>query len=593
MPMRTARRTPASSTRRLSAAVAVAALLVSAASVEAEAQPRAAGVETRDAGDRMVSYHGLRLMVPGSWKVVDLTSQPHSCLRLDRAALYLGHAGDQRDCPAHLIGGSPALHLEPIDATSLAAVGTPGQTIAAGGALSAVRLPARGPASIALEPAGVLGSAEYGDSVAASLLQRIIRGAVILPGAKPVRVADFPAGAPAAGAGVSAPGTYAGKGFDACTAPSQAVMDEWRRSSDYASTGVYVGGVSRGCAQPNLTATWVSRQVSNGWHLLPTYVGLQAPCTSFSHRMSYDVPTARAQGRAEAVDAIAQAQALGMAAPSTVFADIEGYDNTLPRCVASVLGYVSGWTYTLERSGYMSAVYSSASSGMRDLAAHYDDPTYTRPDDIWLAWWNGIADVDGGSYVPDDQWRHRQRVHQYAGNVTESHGGYTLQIDRDYLEVSTSVHPPKGCPTDLDFATYPMLTVGAHGDAVAAAQCLVARAGFDPGEATGKFEWRTASAIRAFKASVGLDSDDSAVRRWAWTALASAGSTDFLKLGSHGAKVRKVQRALTARLQRTIHISGSFNGRTQRAVKDYQRVLHLTQTGTVGGVTWNALQDGR
>lgn len=591
MPSRAETLRRAAQLRRGSAVVALAALLLTSAEARVGAQER--GAAASGPGEvRAVSYHGLRLLVPASWPVVHLGADSSGCLRLDRPAVYVGHVGSQRDCPAHLVGGSPALHLEPLDRLALHA-GEPDLTMPPGGDLRSVRLPSRGPATVAVEAAGVLVTAYYGDAVAADALQQTVAGGAVLAGARQSLVTDVPAAEPAGGAGVSAPGDLRGKGFDACTAPSHALMNAWRHSSEYASVGVYIGGVSRGCGQPNLTPHWVATQARNGWRLVPTYVGLQAPCTSFTHRISYNPATARAQGRAEAVDAVVQARALGLVAPSTIYSDMEGYDNTLPKCVASVLGYLSGWTYTLQRNGYMSGVYSSASSGMRDLSTSYDDPAYLRPDDIWIAWWNGLADVDGGSYVPDSQWRHHQRVHQYAGNVTETHGGYPLQIDRNYLDVSASVKPPRGCPANLDFAAYPMLRVGSHGDAVVAVQCLLARAGFDPGAATGRFEWRTASAARAFKASVGLSSDDSAIRRWAWTALASNGATEFLKRGAHGSRVRKVQRALTARLARTVDISGSFDGGTERAVKDYQAAVHLTRTGTVGPVTWTALHAGR
>ena len=541
---------------------------------------------------RAVVYHGLRVSVPQSWAVVDFSARPHACLRLDRPAVYLGPAGDQRACPAHLVGGAPALQLQPLAVASVADDRPSILRVASGRALRSVRLPSRGPVTVAIEPAGVLLSAAYGDVRAASLLQRVVGSSVVQSDAVPTLLGPGTGETTAAG-GASAPGSYKGKGFDACTAPSQALMDAWRSSSDYASVGVYIGGISRGCGQPNLTPAWVSHQVDNGWHLVPTYVGRQAPCTSFTHRISYDPATARAQGRAEATDAVAQAQVLGIAAPSTVYADIEGYDNTRPSCVASVLSYVSGWTYELENNGFMAGVYSSASSGMRDLAAHHDDRSYTRPDDIWMAWWNGLADVDGGSYVPDSLWRRSQRVHQYAGNVTETHGGFTLQIDRNFLDVSTSVHPPRGCPTNLDFDSYPTVTWDSKGRNVAAVQCLLARAGFDPGSANGKFEWRTASAVRAFKAAVGLTSRDAVVRRWVWTALLSAGSTEFLERGSHGSRVRKVQRALTARLATTVEISGRFDGVTARRVQEYQRLVGLTATGTVGAPTWNALHAGR
>ena len=463
-------------------------------------------------------------------------------------------------------------------------------TVPSSSDVATVSLPPSGPVSIAVMGAGVLVSAVYGGGDAA-LMQRTLSSSVVLPGARPFRGGP-PAGGVNPAKGASVPGTFRGKGFDACTAPSQSAMDAWLGSSGYSAIGIYIGGVDRGCAQPNLTASWVSRQVSSGWHLIPTYVGRQAPCTGFNNRISYNTTTAEAQGYTAGSNGVFDAQGLGIAAPSTLHVDIESYDSTNQDCVAAVLAYVSGWVYALHSNGYAAGVYSSASSGIHDLSTHYNSPHMRTPDDIWIAWWNDRADVDGGSYVPDSQWRYHQRVHQYVGNAYESHGGYGISIDRNFLDVSSVVRLPPGCPTKLTFRSYPVLAWGDESSAVRAAQCLVARSGFDPGVATGRLLWRTAAAIRAFKISRGLNSDDATVRRWAWTALLSAGHTQFLELGKVGPRVSRVQRALTAALRRPVAVTGRFNIRTRDAVRAYQVMVHLDPTGTVGAPTWAALQSG-
>src|SRR5258707_5691833 len=80
---------------------------------------------------------------------------------------------------------------------------------------------------------------------------------------------------------LSAASGYTGLGFDACTAPSRRSMSAWA-SSPYRAIGVYIGGLNRGCSQPNLTASWVEEQTAAGWSLIPTYVGLQAPTSRSS-----------------------------------------------------------------------------------------------------------------------------------------------------------------------------------------------------------------------------------------------------------------------------------------------------------------------
>ncbi|MGN6253535.1 MAG: glycoside hydrolase domain-containing protein, partial [Solirubrobacterales bacterium] len=79
----------------------------------------------------------------------------------------------------------------------------------------------------------------------------------------------------------SSSAVFTGLGFDACSAPSAKAMTAWK-SSPYRAVGVYIGGVNRACSQPNLTPEWVAEQTEAGWHLIPTYVGPQAPTSSCS-----------------------------------------------------------------------------------------------------------------------------------------------------------------------------------------------------------------------------------------------------------------------------------------------------------------------
>ncbi|SNT65593.1 protein of unknown function [Asanoa hainanensis] len=252
---------------------------------------------------------------------------------------------------------------------------------------------------------------------------------------------------PASGVALAAtppqPGTFVGRGFDTCAAPSQAAMNAWRASSPYRAVGIYISGGSRSCAQPNLTATWVANQVANGWRLIPIELGYQAPCGTRTPKMSANPATARTQGGSAADSAVSAAQALGIGAGSTIYNDIEHYPSTAS-CKAAVLSFLSGWTERLHVRGYLSGMYSSGSSGIRDVCDAYNDTAYTRLDQLWIAWWNGVADTDAGSYCPDDYYANHQRLHQYAGEVTETWGGVTIRIDRNYLDVSPPQGPPPG-----------------------------------------------------------------------------------------------------------------------------------------------------
>ncbi|MER6984208.1 DUF1906 domain-containing protein, partial [Streptomyces carpinensis] len=406
------------------------ALLLAAASTAISAPSASATSATQE-----VSYRGYHLKVPTGWPVFDLAKAPDTCVRFDMHAVYLGHPGSQATCPSHLVGRTEALLVEPLDGTGTAAVdrttglaprGTASYVPATTSPLGEIRL--------AVPSAGVIATASYGTGEAA--VEQILRtgrlGSDARAGAVPH--AERPAVAAQDTAVAAQPGAFTGQGFEACTAPSTSQMNAWA-ASPYRAVGVYIGGNSRGCAQPNLTSSWIGTVTGNGWHVMPTYVGSQAPCTNFGHRVSTDPATARSQGVSEADDAVAQAQAIGIPADSVIYDDMEGYNNTIPSCSLGVLNFLSGWTEQLHARGYRSGVYSSASSGIKDLAGQYTTGAYTLPDHIWFAWWNNAADTDAGSYVPAAYWADHQRIHQYAGDVSETWGGVAISIDRDYLDV--------------------------------------------------------------------------------------------------------------------------------------------------------------
>src|SRR4051794_35694103 len=77
-----------------------------------------------------------------------------------------------------------------------------------------------------------------------------------------------------------APSTHylVGRGLDSCTAPSLSQMSAFWSNTPYSYWGIYIGGSTRGCSQPNLTASWVRSVTTQGWKLLPIWVGPQNPC---------------------------------------------------------------------------------------------------------------------------------------------------------------------------------------------------------------------------------------------------------------------------------------------------------------------------
>ena len=229
------------------------------------------------------------------------------------------------------------------------------------------------------------------------------------------------------------PDSTAGKGFDACTAPASNVMDTWLASSPYQAVGIYIGGVNRECAQPLLTASWVSAQQSAGWRMLPIYMGLQPYCTTSTKPYRFTAADAATSGRAAADDAVVQAQATGLGTGATIYSDIEAYSPTDSACTTAVLTYQSQWTQRLHALGYLSGFYSSLGSGVRDQVAAYDSTSYVRPDYLWFARHDGVATVSDPS-IPDTYWPHR-RIKQYSGGASETYGGQSLNVDRDQFDL--------------------------------------------------------------------------------------------------------------------------------------------------------------
>lgn len=416
---------PKRTRRWLIAVTAGTAVIAGAASLPALADGGA---------ERTVDFHGYSVDVPAQWRMVDLDADPAACIRFDTPAVYFGTPGTQSDCPARVVGSTTGLLIQPLDETTAAQAG-PEVTVVSHGAVPAKTASVNGQAQVAVEQAGVLvsaiGSPGIGDQTKA-----VLDSARLTEGGATVLLADVTHASKAAVDPIVAPGTFSGKGFDACTAQSQTTMDAWRNASPYSAVGIYVSGVNRGCSQAGLTPEWVAAQHANGWQFILTDVGLQAPCsTRYDKVISTDPATARDQGRRGAAEAVSAAQALGFGPGSAVYADIESYTGPAS-CTEGVLQYASGWTEGLNDAGWLGGMYSSGSSGITDLCAAAGNDAYTMPNHMWFAWWNGKADTDSGSYCPAGLFTDGQRIHQYNGNVTETYGGATVNIDRDFLDVA-------------------------------------------------------------------------------------------------------------------------------------------------------------
>jgi uncharacterized protein YraI len=211
-------------------------------------------------------------------------------------------------------------------------------------------------------------------------------------------------------------------------------MQVWKTASPYQGVGVYIGGVNRSCAQPNLTAAWVMAASLQGWRIIPIYVGHQAPCTGKPDVTKFTDITAASVGTADATDAVVLAQALGMLPGSTIYGDMEHYSPTDEACGTAVLGYISAWTKELHRLGYLAGIYANSFSGAKHLSEAYVAPDYARPDVLWIARWDGISTLTGWAGIPNVQWSNHQRGKQYRGDHDEMYGGVKINIDSDRFD---------------------------------------------------------------------------------------------------------------------------------------------------------------
>lgn len=438
------------------ALLTVLALLVGLAAFVAPA--------TATAATRAVSYRGYRIAVPASWPVFHLTARSTVCVRFNRHALYLGSPGSRQRCPAHAAGHTEAILVAPLAAAAASARGGAAPALApvtVAGAQSAQGSETQ----LAIAAHSVRVTATWGRNP--KLVQRAL-GVKKLSVSAPATSSPPP---PARSAVASAAGfrtdarssavphtgtVFTGDGFDACSTPSTTQMTAWS-ASPYRALGVYIGGANMACSQTNLTSAWVGQEWAAGWHLIPTYVGLQAPSNSCGCA-AITPSQATTEGTDAAIDAVTHAQAVGIGTGNPIYFDLESYTRGGSR-TSSVLAFLSAWTTQLHADGYGSGVYSSADSGIADLASQYGTG-YAEPDDIWIARWNDEQSTSDPN-VPSTDWAANQRLHQYHGGHNETYDGVTINIDNDYLAGATAF----GAGTPLAPPPAPSLRVspGANG----------------------------------------------------------------------------------------------------------------------------------
>ena len=204
-----------------------------------------------------------------------------------------------------------------------------------------------------------------------------------------------------------------GLGFDQCSAGTVSQMQAWWTNTPWSYANIYMGGDQRSCAQPTLNSGWVSDILAQGWKLIPTWVGPQAPDNGFGISISTNLTEAEEQGKEQADEASTAANLLGLIAPTIIYYDMEHYDGTS----APVKAFLEGWRIELHNVGNLAGGYGAPSNEGTDWAN-----ATSAPDDVWVASWNGSTSVYGISGLPNSDWDHNQRINQYEGPHYETWG---------------------------------------------------------------------------------------------------------------------------------------------------------------------------
>ena len=425
---------------------------------------------------KTVRYHGISLTVPAIWPVFHLGADSTVCVRFNRHAVYLGTPGTDQLCPVQAVGRTEAILVSPDTAGNtvdgrdgLAPVSNAGAASPGG---SMARFVERADHVVITatwnhDPREIMAALDVRSLAAATRATNGHRPA-------PASTAFSGAARQAHLVSPTSPATpgevYAGLGFDTCEAPSESAMSDWLGASPegvtetYGAVGVYIGGADAACLGGNLNSSWVSAESAAGWHLIPTYVGLQAPGNSCGcSSMSTTATVAMTQGTAAAQDAVTQAQALGIGTGNPIYFDMEAYTPSAT-VTPVVLAFLQAWTEQLHSSGYLSGVYSSSSSGIADLVSQAGTG-YVEPDDIWIAQWTDpdwtLAEPGTGSpAVPSAEWENSQRVLQYGGAHDETHpsvGGIEINVDADYVDGATAAAGNAAAVAEI--ASAPTLTI--------------------------------------------------------------------------------------------------------------------------------------
>jgi Domain of unknown function (DUF1906) len=447
------------------------------------------------AATKMVAFDGYTFDVPATWPVYRLGRGSTQCVRYDIDAVYLGVPGTNQQCPAGLVGQADTVSIAPCaqavpsgypaaQLQSAEVGGSPDQQAAlsvsttygtdpgaVGQVLQSMRTAKTGAPAALHQSAPATGTAAPTTAQPGECSGSVAGSSPSQAGTSPSpagtgSAATQPSGGPSAAAGATLPAKPSASptsakpsasptsakptpkptstahltakstaplpGFDTCTAPSVSAMKAWRKT--YSAAAIYIGGQEMACDYGNLSASWVKSVRAMGWSLIPIYVGLQAPCNSFSQEIN--PAHAAPQGTTAATTAVSDAKGLGLGQGGPVYFDMEAYNGGNTTCRNSVLSFLNEWTRQLHALHYLSGVYSSAASGAQDLgsATTVYGRALAKPDSMWFALWDNKANTAGTPYLLSSWWNPGRRIKQYQGAHWVKAGGVKLDIDSDWVQ---------------------------------------------------------------------------------------------------------------------------------------------------------------
>jgi photosystem II stability/assembly factor-like uncharacterized protein len=241
-------------------------------------------------------------------------------------------------------------------------------------------------------------------------------------------------------------GVIQAQGFDACHLPEISEMQIWWKQSPYSFYALYLGGIHLPSICSVANAAWVRAVHQQGWSFVPTWIGLQAPCSPWKYKMSSEPAISYQQGRDEAQAASAAAESMGLTNNSSggtvIYYDMEIYGGANYECRQAAASFMNGWVERLHELGNIVGGYGAHNSYVEDWVK-----IANIPNDIWAASWytntyDSGASVNGITWL-NGLWTNHQRIRQYAGDHSERWGGIKLTIDSDVADAVVAMPPSK------------------------------------------------------------------------------------------------------------------------------------------------------